>query len=81
MQSSHTATTTSPTSLAITHEHAWITESTHPTSDGTVLYVRCVTCSGRRIDLRRGNDIAPAATSSVLGRTAPRDFAVDEHVG
>lgn len=34
------------------HDHAWLTESGHQTSDGRVLYVRCVRCGARRVDLQ-----------------------------
>jgi hypothetical protein len=33
------------------HEHAWVTESRHRTSEGVVIYVRCAGCATRRIDL------------------------------
>lgn len=49
------------------HEHGWITESTHPTSEGTIVYVMCASCGARRIDLRGTGDLAPAALSAVAG--------------
>lgn len=49
---------------ATLHEHAWITESVHPTSEGRVRYVRCVGCAARRVDL----DPASAAPASALSR-------------
>ncbi|KHL18030.1 hypothetical protein CLV56_1120 [Mumia flava] len=34
------------------HPHAWVVESQHPTSDGYVVYVRCITCGRRRVDVQ-----------------------------
>lgn len=34
------------------HEHAWIIDSRHPTSEGVIAYVRCVSCGSRRVDLQ-----------------------------
>ena len=34
------------------HEHGWVTESSHQTSDGLVSYVRCAVCGVRRVDLQ-----------------------------
>jgi hypothetical protein len=48
------------------HEHAWLIESRHPTSDGIVLYVRCATCATRRVDLQRHPQMPPAAISAEL---------------
>lgn len=33
------------------HEHGWVTESGHATSEGRVVYVRCAQCGARRVDL------------------------------
>jgi hypothetical protein len=50
-----------------THEHGWIAESRHPTSDGVIVYVRCVGCGTRRVDL-----IAPCGpVPTAVSRTAP----------
>ncbi len=49
--------------LPTLHEHAWIVESRHATSEGHVLYVRCTGCSARRVDLQR-HPLAPPAASS-----------------
>ena len=46
---------------AETHEHAWLVESRHPTSEGLVLYVRCAACDTRRVDLQRHPQTPPAA--------------------
>ena len=35
-----------------THDHGWLTESSHQTSEGRVLYVRCTLCGVRRVDLQ-----------------------------
>ncbi|WP_121073693.1 hypothetical protein [Leucobacter aridicollis] len=43
------------------HEHAWHAESSHPTSEGIVSYVRCVRCGARRVELR---PLAPRASRS-----------------
>lgn len=48
------------------HEHAWIVESRHATSDGTVLYVRCAACAGRRVDLQQHPQVPPSALSAEL---------------
>ncbi|MBQ9917926.1 MAG: hypothetical protein IJO71_12115 [Microbacterium sp.] len=42
--------TLSPVTAAA-HEHAWVTESMHATSEGRVRYVRCTGCRARRVDL------------------------------
>lgn len=34
------------------HEHGWLTESSHQTSEGRVVYVRCARCGVRRVDLQ-----------------------------
>jgi hypothetical protein len=46
------------------HEHAWVTESVHATSEGRVRYVRCTGCIARRVDL----DPAAAAPAAPLSR-------------
>lgn len=45
------------------HEHGWCVESSHPTSIGRVLYVRCIVCGTRRVDLEARDQDAPAAIS------------------
>lgn len=50
------------------HEHAWIVESAHKTSEGTVLYTRCaLACGGRRIEMRDLAEIPPHVLSTVVG--------------
>lgn len=52
----------------ITHEHAWMLESAHNTSDGMVLYVRCgAGCGARRIDRQGLIETPPSAVSKVVG--------------
>lgn len=46
-----------------THEHAWLVESRHPTSEGIVLYVRCADCDARRVDLQQHAHTPPVALS------------------
>lgn len=66
-----TATDTESISLvhapARFHEHAWSVESRHQTSEGTVLYVRCVDCRDRRIDLQLHPSAPPRALSREIG--------------
>ncbi len=56
--------TLSPPATTPLHEHAWLTESTHATSEGRVRYVRCTGCRARRVDL----DPAAAAPPVPLSR-------------
>ncbi|MEV8171930.1 hypothetical protein [Microbacterium sp. NPDC077486] len=53
-------------SPADTHEHAWLVESRHPTSEGVVMYVRCVGCDSRRVDLAAHAQVPPAALSRAV---------------
>lgn len=48
------------------HEHAWCTLSSHPTSEGLVLYVRCAGCGALRVDVR-----GDAPVPSALSRATP----------
>jgi len=54
------------TSPIRTHEHGWITESRHRTSEGLIIYVRCVDCDARRIDVVPWAAATPAALSTVV---------------
>ncbi|WP_435746600.1 hypothetical protein [Microbacterium sp. PMB16] len=56
---------------APSHEHAWLTESRHPTSEGIVLYVRCADCGTRRVDLQPHPLSPPTALSSERGGNRP----------
>ena len=51
------------------HEHGWVTESSHRTSAGVVVYVHCAACGTRRVDLddSTGMPLAPQSTE-VAGR-------------
>lgn len=51
-------------------EHGWRTESRHPTSTGTVLYVRCVRCGVRRVDVQPYAAEPPVAVSIVIAPDA-----------
>ncbi len=65
---------TSPQTLPIVtrtappHEHAWLVDSRHSTSEGIVLYVRCVECPARRVDLQRSPQVPPVALSRTTVR-------------
>lgn len=61
-----TALTTAATAV---HEHGWVTESSHPTSDGRIVYVRCVACDARRIDAVRPG-LPPVAAAHVVSAAA-----------
>ncbi|TPW76967.1 hypothetical protein FJ658_03345 [Schumannella sp. 10F1B-5-1] len=50
---------------ADSHEHGWRTESSHATSEGRVVYVRCDACGRRRVDLQTAVGMPPAAVSRV----------------
>ena len=50
-----------------THEHAWLVESRHRTSEGTVLYVRCADCGSRRLDTQAHPQQPPIALSRTIG--------------
>ncbi|GAA5147888.1 hypothetical protein GCM10025768_08670 [Microbacterium pseudoresistens] len=62
-----TAPVTLPIPLAPTaprtHEHAWTTESRHPTSEGVVVYVHCIGCAARRVDAQAPSGMPPRAMS------------------
>lgn len=69
MTPTHTTETLPDTRRALDHEHAWLVESAHNTSDGRVLYVRCVSgCGARRIDLQGPADVPACAVSREVGR-------------
>ena len=50
-----------------THEHAWLVESRHRTSEGTLLYVRCADCGSRRLDMQAHPQQPPVALSHAVG--------------
>lgn len=49
------------------HEHGWLTESSHQTSEGRVVYVRCVRCGVRRVDLEPDPLLPPRSLTRELG--------------
>ena len=49
------------------HEHAWITESRHPTSEGAVVYTRCARCPARRVEIDDAAGLPPTAVSRTVG--------------
>lgn len=51
--------------LPAAHEHAWVTESAHRTSEGVILYVACAVCAHRRVD-RVGESGVPTAASTIV---------------
>jgi hypothetical protein len=51
----------------IAHEHGWLVESAHRTSEGIVQYVRCAECGVRRVDVAAVPVVVPAAASRELG--------------
>lgn len=53
------------------HAHAWRTESRHLTSEGWVLYVRCV-CGVRRVDRQGYAEAPPTALTTAIPATTPR---------
>ncbi|WP_402463867.1 hypothetical protein [Isoptericola aurantiacus] len=57
------------------HEHGWAVESSHATSDGHVLYVRCSVCGARRVDLRPLERLVPTALSREVVSTCSADCA------
>ncbi|HWU29722.1 MAG TPA: hypothetical protein VN041_11625 [Microbacterium sp.] len=64
MTASRTAPIRIPSPLP-RHEHAWMTESAHRTSEGEIVYVRCTGCGARRVDLRGADGMPPAPWSRV----------------
>ena len=55
-----------PVTTVPVHDHAWITESTHATSEGRVRYVRCTGCLARRVDIDAGFAVPPSPLSRTL---------------
>lgn len=67
MTASHTLPIRLP-GAGLRHEHAWVTESAHRTSEGEIVYVRCAGCDARRVDLRGRHDLPPEPRSRTVGR-------------
>jgi hypothetical protein len=49
------------------HEHGWVTESRHATSQGELRYVRCAGCGAHRLDLFEPGGLVGLALSHVVG--------------
>ena len=47
-------------------EHGWSVESRHTTSIGLVLYVRCLRCGVRRVDVQEHVQVVPHALSAEI---------------
>lgn len=45
-------------------EHGWVTESRHATSQGVIVYVRCVRCRTHRVELASPETAMPARALS-----------------
>lgn len=71
MTTLHTLPIPRPHTVPQPHEHAWVTESRHSTSEGTVRYVACTGCGARRIDLQTHPQQPPAALSRAAGPLRP----------
>ncbi|WP_141871070.1 hypothetical protein [Microbacterium saperdae] len=70
MTSLHTLPIPRIPSPTAAHEHVWLVESRHRTSDGTLLYVRCADCGIRRLDLQGHPQQPPVGLSRAIGETA-----------
>lgn len=74
MTSTDTLPILRPTAAPAAHEHSWLTESRHSTSEGTIVYVRCGACAARRVDLRPSSttpstSLPPIAMSRSVGES------------
>jgi hypothetical protein len=50
----------------LAHEHGWVVESSHATSLGRLLYVRCDDCGTRRVDVQERGELPPSAVSAEI---------------
>ncbi|WP_115930737.1 hypothetical protein LG284_07440 [Citricoccus nitrophenolicus] len=71
MTSPHTFPLTFQDDLTARHEHGWHVESRHLTSEGLVLYVRCVGCGSLRVDIQGNQRLPPSALSREVGIRPP----------
>ncbi|WP_104091641.1 hypothetical protein [Arthrobacter sp. GMC3] len=56
------------TATTITHEHSWLVESAHTTSEGRVVYLKCSTgCGSRQVAIRATQRSPMAPLSGELG--------------
>jgi hypothetical protein len=53
------------------HEHAWVTDSVHATSEGRVRYVHCAGCVARRVDLDPVGLVPASALTREIGELRP----------
>lgn len=54
------------------HEHGWLTESVHRTSEGVIRYVQCTDCGAHRVDLQTRASAPPRALTDARGAAAAR---------
>lgn len=66
----HTQEIQSPLEQGATHEHAWLLESQHTTSQGQVSYVKCAGCGARRVELNSRFEEPPTALSRTIRATS-----------
>ncbi|MFK0403638.1 hypothetical protein ACIQTT_15010 [Microbacterium sp. NPDC090225] len=69
MTSTNTLPIPRPTTAPVAHEHSWLTESRHSTSEGIVVYVRCGACAARRVDLRPSSASSAALPPIAMSRS------------
>ncbi|MCH1881844.1 hypothetical protein [Agrococcus sp. ARC_14] len=60
------ATQTQTATVEHEHEHGWGLESAHATSQGRLLYTRCMACGARRVELEPVPTMPPAPLSVVV---------------
>lgn len=60
-----------------THEHGWLAESRHATSEGTVVYVICADCGARRVDLRPHPQMPPVALTITARASRQEEHVAD----
>lgn len=63
------------------HEHGWVTESSHHTSAGVVVYVRCAACGTRRVDLHNSTGLPPVSQSAEVAERSNRRRSPADPVG
>ncbi|TKV60498.1 hypothetical protein FDO65_01965 [Nakamurella flava] len=52
--------------IELGHEHGWMIESRHSTSQGWVVYVRCAGCGARRVDVQESAGAIPVPYSGIV---------------
>lgn len=63
--------------IELGHEHGWMVESRHATSQGWVLYLRCTGCGARRVDVQEGASVVPEPCSVIVIST-PENHALSD---